>query len=133
MIGIDTQYLLQGRGRARFAGMTGRNSEVGMAREAPEARADGRETLALVVNGQLHAIEAPPALPLLDVLRNRLGLTGTKEACGRGECGACTVLLGGVPYLSCITLAGLVDGPVVTIEGLGDEWSDLRRAFADHG
>ena len=89
--------------------------------------------LALVVNGQRHALDAPPVLSLLEILRDRLGLTGTKEACGRGECGACTVLLDGVPHLSCITIAGLVSGSVTTIEGLADEWSDLRRAFADHG
>jgi aerobic-type carbon monoxide dehydrogenase small subunit (CoxS/CutS family) len=104
-----------------------------MAREAPEAKAERRETLALVVNGQRREVDALPASSLLEVLRDRLGLTGTKEACGRGECGACTVLLDGVPHLSCITLASLVNEPVTTIEGLADEWSDLRRAFADHG
>jgi aerobic-type carbon monoxide dehydrogenase small subunit (CoxS/CutS family) len=87
----------------------------------------------LVVNGRRHALDAPPGMSLLELLRDRLGLTGTKEACGRGECGACTVLIDGAPHLACITLAGLVDEPVTTIEGLGEEWIDLRRAFAEHG
>jgi aerobic-type carbon monoxide dehydrogenase small subunit (CoxS/CutS family) len=92
-----------------------------------------RATLDLVVNGQRREIETSAGAMLLDILRERLGLTGTKEACGRGECGACTVQIGGVPRLACITLAELVDAPVTTIEGLGAEWDDLRRAFADQG
>jgi aerobic-type carbon monoxide dehydrogenase small subunit (CoxS/CutS family) len=70
---------------------------------------------------------------LLDVLRDRFGLTGTKEACGRGECGACTVLVDGVPVLSCITLAARVTGEVATVEGLAEEASTLRAAFAECG
>ncbi len=70
---------------------------------------------------------------LLDVLRNRLGLTGTKEGCGRGECGACTVLIDGRAVLSCITLAARVRGRVETIEGVAEEARGLRAAFADHG
>ena len=95
--------------------------------------AETRETLDLVVNGQRREIELPAGATLLEILRERLGLTGTKEACGRGECGACTVQIGGVPRLACITLAELVDGAVITIEGLGSEWDDLRKAFAEHG
>jgi len=61
-----------------------------------------------------------PAQRLLDYLRDDLGLTGTKEGCGMGECGACTVLLGGEPVCSCLVLVGQVDeGEVITIEGLG--------------
>jgi aerobic-type carbon monoxide dehydrogenase small subunit (CoxS/CutS family) len=67
---------------------------------------------------------------LLDVLRDDLGLTGTKEACGRGECGACTVLLDGRPVLACILLASRVTGDVRTIEGLAEECADLREQFA---
>jgi aerobic-type carbon monoxide dehydrogenase small subunit (CoxS/CutS family) len=74
-----------------------------------------------------------PQERLLDVLRDRLGLTGAKEGCGRGECGACTVLVDGRPVLSCITLAARVDGEVTTIEGLADEAIPLRSAFADYG
>lgn len=70
---------------------------------------------------------------LLDVVRDRFGLTGTKEACGRGECGACTVLVDGVPVLACITLAARVTGDVTTVEGLAEEATPLRAAFADCG
>jgi aerobic-type carbon monoxide dehydrogenase small subunit (CoxS/CutS family) len=87
----------------------------------------------LVVNGRAAEVEIEPGDSLLDVLRDRLRLTGAKEACGRGECGACTVLVDGTPVMSCVTLAALVRGEVTTIEGLADEARDLREAFADAG
>ena len=65
-----------------------------------------------------------PSDRLIDVLRDRLGLTGTKEGCGRGECGACTVLVDGTAVLSCITLAARVSGSVVTVEGLAADASN---------
>jgi len=89
----------------------------------------------LFVNGEevLAGVEFDPDERLLDVLRDRLGLTGTKEGCGRGECGACTVLIHGAPVLSCITLAARVRGHVQTVEGIAEEASDLAAAFADLG
>lgn len=89
----------------------------------------------MLVNGGevLAGLELGPEERLLDVLRDRLGLTGTKEGCGRGECGACTVLIDGAPVLSCITLAARVRGPVETIEGVAERAPDLAAAFADHG
>ena len=72
----------------------------------------------LEINGGSYTVEAPISRSLADVLRDDVGLTGTKIACGEGHCGACTVLVGGVPTLSCITLAHRVDGEVTTIEGL---------------
>ena len=87
----------------------------------------------LVVNHTPHTIKIDPGWSLLHVLRNQLRLTGTKEACGSGECGACTVLVGDVPQLSCITLCARVRVPVSTIEGLSEESADLRRAFAERG
>ena len=84
--------------------------------------------LELLVNGQRHRVEAPVGRPLAQVLREDLGLVGTKLACGEGHCGACTVLLDGVPVLSCITLAHTVDArEVTTIEGLRDH--PLLAAF----
>ncbi|HEY2073830.1 MAG TPA: (2Fe-2S)-binding protein [Gaiellaceae bacterium] len=74
----------------------------------------------LVVNGDEHVVDAPIGASLADVLRDRLGLTGTKIACNEGHCGACTVMVDGVPVLSCITLAHSVKGEVTTIEGLRD-------------
>jgi aerobic-type carbon monoxide dehydrogenase small subunit (CoxS/CutS family) len=74
----------------------------------------------LVVNGRAHEVEAPVGTSLADVLRDRLGLTGTKVACNEGHCGACTVQVDGATVLSCITLAHSVVGDVTTIEGLRD-------------
>ena len=75
----------------------------------------------LVINGQRYESRADVGATLLDVLRGELGLTGTKIACGEGHCGACTVLLDGVPVLSCITLVHTVgEREVTTIEGLRD-------------
>ena len=88
---------------------------------------------ALRVNGRALDVEIAPGDTLLRVLRDQLRLTGAKEACGRGECGACTVLVDGVPVLSCMQLAALVRGEVTTVEGLVEEARDLREAFADSG
>lgn len=75
--------------------------------------------LDLTVNGRTHAVDVDPADSLLAVLRDALDLTGTKYGCGEGQCGACTVLLDGLPVRSCITPVGTVGGrPVRTIEGL---------------
>jgi aerobic-type carbon monoxide dehydrogenase small subunit (CoxS/CutS family) len=76
--------------------------------------------LRLRVNGADHAVDVPVGTSLAHVLREVLGLTGTKIACNEGHCGACTVQLDGVPHLSCITLAHAVDAEVTTIEGLRD-------------
>jgi aerobic-type carbon monoxide dehydrogenase small subunit (CoxS/CutS family) len=78
------------------------------------------EPIQLEINGGAHAVEAPVGRTLAELLRDDLGLTGTKVACGEGHCGACTVLVDGVPILSCITLAHRVRGAVTTIEGLRD-------------
>jgi carbon-monoxide dehydrogenase small subunit len=88
------------------------------------------------VNGTRHTVTTDPARPLLDVLREDLGLTGTKYGCGEGACGACTVLLNGRPVRSCITPASDADGkPVTTIEGLakGDALHPVQEAFAAAG
>src|SRR5437762_8357562 len=75
----------------------------------------------LKVNGEPHRLDVPVGRTLAAVLRDDLGLTGTKLACGEGHCGACTVLVDGVPTLSCITLVHSLDGArVTTIEGLRD-------------
>ena len=83
----------------------------------------------LTINGQRFGIDAPVGRALAYVLREDLGLTGTKVACGEGHCGACTVLLDGIPTYSCITLVHTVgDREVTTIEGLRDH--PLVGAFA---
>jgi xanthine dehydrogenase YagT iron-sulfur-binding subunit len=82
----------------------------------------------LTINGQRHESQAEVGATLLDTLRGELGLTGTKIACGEGHCGACTVLLDGVPALSCITLVHTVgERDVTTIEGLREH--PLVHAF----
>ena len=74
------------------------------------------------LNGERRDVSANPSARLLDVLREECGLTGTKEGCGEGECGACTVLIGGEPVCSCLVPFSQVAGAdVLTIEGLGDD------------
>jgi 4-hydroxybenzoyl-CoA reductase subunit gamma len=88
--------------------------------------------LKLKVNGRLREIAAAHSALLLEVLRDTLGLTGAKQGCDGGECGACTVLVDGQPRLACITLAGTVEGrEIETIEGQarGGELSPLQQAF----
>ena len=81
----------------------------------------------LTVNGKEHVLDAAIGASLAEVLREQLGLTGTKIACNEGHCGACTVQVDGVPMLSCITLAHTVEGDVTTIEGLREH--PLIEAF----
>jgi len=92
--------------------------------------------MTFVVNGLSRTLDAPPLARLLDILRGPLGLTGTKEGCGEGECGSCTVLLDGVPVNACLVVAGQCDGrTVLTVEGLAsrDTLSDLQEAFVKDG
>jgi len=96
----------------------------------------GRMRITLEVNGQSHALDVAPHRTLLEVLREELLLTGTKECCASGECGACTVLLDGRAVNSCLVLAVEADGArVVTIEGLGgrDHLDALQTAFLENG
>ena len=88
------------------------------------------------LNGKLMEVGVPPHWTLLKLLREKLGLTGTKEGCGIGECGACTVLMDGIPVNACLILAPKVEGrKVETIEGLGSRKSlhPLQKSFIDHG
>ncbi|MEA1927849.1 MAG: (2Fe-2S)-binding protein [Candidatus Auribacterota bacterium] len=85
-----------------------------------------------ILNGEAVEVSAPPSLTLLKLLRERLGLTGTKPGCERGECGACTVLLDGDPVNSCLILAPQVEGrEIITIEGIadGDKLDPIQEAF----
>ena len=89
----------------------------------------------LIVNGAEHDLTQPSHETLLTTLRERLDLTGTKLVCGRGECGACTVLLDGVSVYSCLTLtAACDDRQVTTIEGIGRDGSlhAVQAAFIEH-
>jgi len=89
-----------------------------------------------VLNGRSVAVDAPGSRRLLDVLREDLGFTGTKEGCGEGECGACSVLIDGAVVDSCLVAVGQVEGcNVVTVEGLADggQLTALQQAFIEHG
>ena len=95
-----------------------------------------KEIAAFVVNGQKYDVIIEPHMLLVDVLRDSLGLTGTKYACGAGDCGACTVLIDGKPSLSCLTLAITArDKSILTIEGLaqGGELHPIQQAFVETG
>ena len=91
--------------------------------------------IGLTVNGVRHELKVDPRTTLLDLLREQLGLTGTKKGCDHGQCGACTVLVDGVRKNACLNLAASLDERgVVTIEGLGDEHKlhPLQAAFVEH-
>ncbi len=96
-----------------------------------------KQTISFVLNGEPVQVEIQPHFTLLQLVREEMGLTGTKEGCGMGECGACTVLVDGKTINSCIFPASEVDGRnVTTIEGLADAKGNLhpiQKAFVDYG
>jgi aerobic-type carbon monoxide dehydrogenase small subunit (CoxS/CutS family) len=100
-------------------------------KEGEEPMAVKSETIQLSVNGRKYTVEAPTDTPLLWVLRERLGLTGTKYGCGIAQCGACTVLADGAAIRSCVTpVSSAVGKEIVTIEGLAaDRSHPLQRAW----
>ena len=110
------------------------------ARETAIAPASGKESgstvaIAARINGARVSLEIDARASLLDMLRERLGLTGAKKGCDHGQCGACTVHLDGRRVASCLTLAAKVDGrEIVTIEGIadGDTLHPMQQAFIDH-
>ena len=96
----------------------------------------GKEIATFVVNGQEYEVIIEPHMLLIDVIRDKLGLTGTKYSCGAGDCGACTVLIDGKPSFSCLTLAVTAKGKsILTIEGLAgaDGLHPIQQAFVDQG
>lgn len=95
-----------------------------------------KEIAEFIVNGKSYEVILEPYMTLLDVLREQLGLTGTKCGCRNGDCGACTVLMDGRPILSCLTLAATAKGRnILTIEGLvkGNTLHPIQKAFIDSG
>jgi carbon-monoxide dehydrogenase small subunit len=101
------------------------------------SRAKGtKASIRFTLNGRRVRVSAPPMSRLLDVLRQELALTGTKEGCGEGECGACTVLMDGAAVNSCLVPVAHAEGTtVVTVEGLarGRRLHALQRAFVERG
>ncbi len=97
---------------------------------------DGNQvSVSLTVNGQAHTLSLDPRMTLLDALRERLHLTGTKKGCDHGQCGACTVLINGVRVNSCLSFAVMHEGcEITTIEGLaaGEQLHPVQAAFLEH-
>ncbi len=94
------------------------------------------KAIEIEVNGKRYAVQYDPETPLLYVLRDELGLTGSKYGCGEGQCGACTVLIGGAPRRSCqIPVSAAVGKPVTTVEGLEKDGRlhPVQQAFLDAG
>ncbi len=130
-----------GIGRRSFLGTIGAGvvgaSVAGTAASAPTAtrvESGALVDLTLTVNGRRHRLAVEPRWSLLRVLRDELGMTGTKVGCERGECGACTVLIDGAPRYSCLTLALEAEGhEVTTVEGLleGERLGPVQQAFAE--
>ena len=92
--------------------------------------------ITLHINGKPYKVRIYPNETLLEVLRDKLDMTGSKEGCGEGVCGSCTIHMDGKPVRSCLTLAMEARGTAIkTVEGLadGDELSDLQQSFIDHG
>jgi carbon-monoxide dehydrogenase small subunit len=103
----------------------------------PEGEWEGilRNGVSLKINGEIYAVEVDLRETLLDVLRDRLGLTGTKRGCDMGECGTCTVLMDGKPVNACMLLAVTLTGrDILTIEGVTqNELHPIQQAFVKHG
>jgi xanthine dehydrogenase YagT iron-sulfur-binding subunit len=110
------------------------NSPPSHARLQPSAKPEPI-SITLTINDEAYTLDVAPWTSLLDLLRDRLALTGSKKGCDHGQCGACTVLIDGRRVVSCLTLAVMTDGAeVTTIEGLAkdDALHPLQQAFIDH-
>jgi xanthine dehydrogenase YagT iron-sulfur-binding subunit len=132
---ISRRNLMRGSTMIAAGGATIMEINVTEAGESPAARFQALVTVHVQINGVEHLLELPPRVTLLDMLRERLQLTGAKKGCNRGECGACTVLMDGRRVNSCLVLAASADGKeITTVEGLaeGDHLHPVQQAFIDH-
>lgn len=108
---------------------------MAIANQIDAASTDNAQDITLEINGKTTQLRLKPWVSLLDCLRERLDLTGTKKGCDHGQCGACTVICDDKRILSCLTLAVMHNGTkITTIEGLstGEELHPLQQAFIDH-
>ncbi len=129
--GLSRRGFLGSVGAGAVAAVAAGRAPVDAAGLAPAAEP---MKIVLKVNGRQHRVLVEPRWTLLQVLREKLGLTGTKPGCERGECGACTVLFDGVPRYACLTLAAEAEGhEITTVEGLmdGETLGPVQQAFAD--
>lgn len=95
-----------------------------------------KHKIRLTINDELYEVSVEPYKTLIDIIRDDIGLTGTKKGCGTGDCGSCTIILDGKPVNSCLILGVEVDGSnILTIEGLrkGEELHPIQKAFIEHG
>jgi xanthine dehydrogenase YagT iron-sulfur-binding subunit len=133
--GPDRRSLLMGTVSTAAAPMIARAAHAQASPAAPSANVDKPVDVTLIINNREHSVAVDVRTSLLDLLRERLGLTGAKKGCDHGQCGACTMLVDGRRVLSCLTLAVAAQGRnVTTIEGLAhvDELHPMQQAFIDH-
>jgi xanthine dehydrogenase YagT iron-sulfur-binding subunit len=132
---LSRRKFLQGTGAALAVATAAPKIEAQVAAPATAAESVPRSTIRVTLNGAERRFEVEDRWTLVELLRDHLGLTGTKIGCDRGECGCCTVLLDGKPVYSCSNLAVWVDGrSVQTVEGLAQNGrlDPLQQAFIDH-
>jgi xanthine dehydrogenase YagT iron-sulfur-binding subunit len=134
--GISRRRMLRAGSSAAALTLVGTRAEPTAEAAPPPAKRGSDMIIDLEVNGRVHRVALDVRMTLLDTLREKLGLTGTKKGCDHGQCGACTVLVDERRVLSCLTLAASTEGlRVTTIEGLagGDgELHPMQQAFIDH-
>ena len=139
--GLNRRKFLKGMGTGLVGtatlskGLLGKQAEE----KTPAANTRSRDitmaTVTMTINGKRYSVDVEPSTSLLHVIREKLGLTGTKEVCGRGECGACTVILNGRTVYACMMLAVEAHGAkITTVEGLarGDRLHPVQEAFIRH-
>jgi xanthine dehydrogenase YagT iron-sulfur-binding subunit len=132
---VPTSDLTRREFSASVTGMAALSIAAGGIAEAQPREEIAAAPCSLTINGQQHALSLDPRVTLLDLLRERLSLTGSKKGCDHGQCGACTVIVNGKRVNSCLTLAVSVDGDeITTIEGLssGNELHPMQHAFVEH-
>lgn len=132
--GISRRGFLQSVGAGALTAAAARPVAAKPPGAAPPPQGESLSRITLVINGRQRRLQVEPRWSLSYVLRERLGLSGTKVGCERGECGACTVLIDGVPRYACMTLAVEVEGkPITTVEGLmrGEQLGPTQQAFVE--